>query len=141
MASLDLSSAFDVVSVELLLKRLVIIGIPSDVVSLIETCLIHRHFYISINDDSSYMIASESGTIQGLILGPTLYTIYVSPLFDLQKLSNNANDNFFIRWNKSVNNLITDMQTDLEAMIKWLRQSGLKVNETKTEMCMFHRKK
>ena len=31
------------------------------------------------------------------------------------------------------------MQQDLEAMIKWLRQSGLKVNESKTEMCLFHR--
>ena len=85
------------------------------------------------------MIASESGTIQVSILGPIFYVIYVSPQFDLQKLLNYANDKFVICWNKYINNLIIDMQTDLEAMIEWLMQSGLKVNETKTKMCFFHR--
>ena len=36
MASLDLSAAFDVVNIGLLRKRLDIVGIPADVVSLIE---------------------------------------------------------------------------------------------------------
>ena len=35
MASLDLSSAFDVVDVPLLLKRLRILGLPDDVIDLI----------------------------------------------------------------------------------------------------------
>ena len=139
MASLDLSAAFDVVNVELLLKRLNIIGIPSDVVSLIETWLSQRLFYVSINGEDSCLTASETGTIQGSILGPILYAIFVSPLFDLHKISNYADDNFIIRWSRSINDLIIDMQTSLEAIIKWLRQSGLKVNEAKTEMCLFHR--
>ena len=41
-------------------------------------------------------MALESGTIQGFILGPILYALYVSPLFYLQELSNNADNNFFI---------------------------------------------
>ena len=40
MASLNLSAAFDVVNMNLLLKRLDIIGIPSSVVSLLETWFI-----------------------------------------------------------------------------------------------------
>ena len=35
MASLDLSSAFDIVNVNLLLKRLSIVGLPTDVINLI----------------------------------------------------------------------------------------------------------
>ena len=31
------------------------------------------------------------------------------------------------------------MQKSLEAITKWLKKSGLKVNESKTEMCLFHR--
>ena len=73
------------------------------------------------------------------ILGPILYAIFVSPLFDLQKLSNYADDNFVIRWNSNINDLIADMQSDLEAMTKWLRQDDLSVNESKTEVCLFHR--
>ena len=36
MASLDLSSAFDMVNVDLLLKRMKLMGLPDDLVSLIE---------------------------------------------------------------------------------------------------------
>ena len=43
----------------------------------------------------------NSCTIQGSILGPILYAIYFSPLFDLIDLSNLADDNFTITWHKS----------------------------------------
>ena len=36
LASIDLSAAFDIVDVDLLIKRLVILGLPNDVVNLIE---------------------------------------------------------------------------------------------------------
>jgi hypothetical protein len=39
VASIDLSSAFDLVNVNLLLKRLLIIGLPNNVVSLIAVWL------------------------------------------------------------------------------------------------------
>ena len=35
--------------------------------------------------------------------------------------------------------LVRDLEKDLEIMTKWLRDSGLKVNEAKTELCLFHR--
>ena len=68
-----------------------------------------------------------------------LYAVYVSPLFDLLKLTNFADDNFVIRWNNCMTALIRDLEKDLEIMTKWLRDSGLKVNEAKTELCLFHR--
>ena len=114
-------------------------GIPADVVSLIETWLSDRIFYVSINGDNSYFIAMNTGILQGSILGPILYAIFVAPLYDLEKLSNYADDNFIIRWNSSIEVLIIDIQRSLEAITKWLRESGLKVNVSKTEMCLFHR--
>ena len=33
------------------------------------------------------------------------------------------------------------MRKSLEAITKWLKQSGQKVNETKTELCLFHKNK
>ena len=47
--SLDLSAAFDIVNVKLLLTRLRIIGLPTDIVKLIEIWLKERYFYESIN--------------------------------------------------------------------------------------------
>ena len=80
-----------------------------------------------------------SGTVQGSILGPLLYAIFVSPLFDLTNITNFADDNFIVGWNKLLHVLIDDMEKKLEMIIKWLRDSGLQVNETKTEVCLFHR--
>ena len=49
MASLDLSAAFDIVNVPLLVKRLRVIGLPNDVVELIEMWLRDRYFYVTVN--------------------------------------------------------------------------------------------
>ena len=42
MANLDLSSAFDVVNVKLLMKRMQIVGLPYDVIDLVEIWLSDR---------------------------------------------------------------------------------------------------
>ena len=116
MSSIDLSAAFDVVNVKLLLKRLQIIGLPSDVIGLIKVWLSNRLFYVDINGECSYIKTSDSGTIQGSRLGPILYAIYVSPLFDLEKMTNYADDNLIIRWSHCLEKLIVDMK-------KYLRPS------------------
>jgi hypothetical protein len=140
MASIDLSAAFDLVNIELLMKRLTIIGLPKDILRLIKLWLSKRSFFVNINGKNSMVIDLKCGTIQGSILGPILYAIYVSPLFDLLKLTNFADDNFVIRWSNCMTALISNMEKDLEIMTKWLKDSGLKVNESKTELCLFHRK-
>ena len=53
MASLDLSAAFDVVDVKLLLKRLKNFGLPDDVIALIEIWLNERFFYVEIDNVTS----------------------------------------------------------------------------------------
>ena len=139
MSSIDLSAAFDVVNINLLLKRLKIIGLPNDIIELIRIWLSNRMFYVDLNGKCSYLKTSDSGTIQGSRLGPILYAIYVSPLFDLEKMTNYADDNLIVRWSNCLENLIVDMKKSLEAITKWLRDSGLKVNDSKTELCLFHR--
>ena len=37
-----------------------------------------------------------------------------------------------VRWNKDLQQLVLDMEKSLEAITKWLRQPGLKVNDSKT---------
>ena len=49
LASLDLSAAFDIVNVDLLIKRLAVVGLPSDIVHLISIRLKERFFYIFTN--------------------------------------------------------------------------------------------
>jgi hypothetical protein len=51
-----------------------------------------------------------------------------------------ADDNYIIRRGKQLSVLVNQMGLALEIIIKWLRQSGLKVNDAKTEICLFYRK-
>ena len=140
MASLDLSSAFDVVDTDLLLKRLWVIGLPDDMVALIGVWLKERKFYVDTNGQTSNFFDSNYGTVQGSILGPILYAIFVAPLFDLTDLYNFADDNFSLASNKSKKQVTKDLESKLKLILKWLSDSGLKVNESKTELCLFHRK-
>ena len=140
MATLDLSSAFDVVDVELLIRRIRIVGLPNDMVSLISEWLTTRYFYVGLDVGNSYIHRTGVGTVQGSILGPILYALFVSPIFDLAKLTLFADDSYIVHKNKHIPELLVEMQRSLEIIIKWLSQSGLRVNEEKTEICLFYRK-
>ena len=139
MSSLDLSAAFDVVNVELLLIRLRRIGLPDDVISLVGNWLSLRYFFVSVGGECSIIHDLDVGTVQGSILGPILYAIFVSPLFELANMTKFADDNFIIKFKEFLPELIDDMKQTLEMVIKWLRDSGLKVNDVKTELCLFYR--
>jgi hypothetical protein len=49
------------------------------------------------------------------------------------------NDNFIVWWNKVLSKMIVDLKKDLEMIVKWLKDSGLVVNSSKTDLCLFHR--
>ena len=57
---------------------------PEDLVDLIKVWLENRSFYVSINGANSLMFDVLHGTVQGSVLGPVLYAIFVSPIFDLE---------------------------------------------------------
>jgi hypothetical protein len=139
VASLDLSAAFDIVNVNLLLKRLGIIGLPEDMISLIKVWLKGRSYYVSIDGSNSAIYDLLLGTVQGSILGPILYALFVSPILDLERLFAFADDNFVPVINNNINVVANDTEKTLERITKWLRQSGLKVNDSKTELCLFYK--
>ena len=94
--------------------------------------ILHNSKWKKINIDDLSV-----GNIQGSILGPLLYSICVSALFHLTTLTNFADDNFIITLGSKIPELIENLQRDLEMIRKWLKDSGLVVNESKTELCLF----
>jgi hypothetical protein len=81
LASLDLSSAFDVVDIRLHIKRLKVFGLPFDVIELIEVWLQDRMYYVSLDGQNLVLYDLLLGTVQGSILGTFLYAMFVSPMF------------------------------------------------------------
>ena len=78
IASIELNSAFDTINIYILLTRWRLV----DLIDLIRIWLSDRCFYVKVDGLTSTFYNSTPGTIQGSILGPILYAIYVSPIFD-----------------------------------------------------------
>jgi hypothetical protein len=73
MSSIGLSAVFDVVDVKLLTKILKMVGLPNNVISLIEVCLAKRTYNVTINRICSTFYNLGKGIIQGSILGSFPY--------------------------------------------------------------------
>ncbi len=99
MASLGLSAVFDMVNIKLLLS-------DSTSLEFIKICLENRSFYVSIDGKNSMLVELLCGIVQGSVLGPILYAVYVFPLFDLHKIANFDDNNFIMRWNRHMHELV-----------------------------------
>ena len=83
---LDLSSAFDTISHDLLLTNMRSIGITGSALSWFSSYLMDRRQYIAIQNNKSSMVSVTKGVPQGSVLGPLLFTIYMLPLGQIIRL-------------------------------------------------------
>ena len=70
LAFLDLTATFAVVDRNILRKRLKIMGIPVQLIHLLDDWLSDRSAYCEVNKNNSKFFDINFGTIQGSILGP-----------------------------------------------------------------------
>ena len=137
VTSFDMSAAFDVVNRELLIKRMKLAGIPLDIVEILQAWFKDRTFFVEINGHKSKLKQNDFGTIQGSVLGPVLYSIFVRPIFDLINLLTFADDNYLIEHDKDLMATIGKVKFKAEFLLNWLTNSGLIINAAKTEICIF----
>ena len=116
-ASLDLSSAFDIVNRELLFERMKIFGIPNDVMQLIKAWLNERLFYVECGGATSSIYEDNHGTIQGSVLGPVLFCLFIRPLLEIEELTTFADDNYMGEEDKNVDIAISRIIAKTERTI------------------------
>jgi hypothetical protein len=138
MGSLDLTAAFDVVNVDLLMKRLTTLGLPSDWLDLLEAWLKDRAAFVEVSIDRSMLYDVNIGTVQGSILGPVLFSLFVSPVFGLNNIVAYADDTYTITSSRTKENAVVELGKALTTISMWFKSSGLKVNEGKTEITIFY---
>ena len=58
---------------------------------------------------------------------------------DIEKLACFADDKFPLTWNRDKSVLVGIMEVKLKRIMDWLKDSGMKVNESKTDLCLFYK--
>lgn len=134
IVSIDLSAAFDLVNHELLITRLRTQGLPSKLINLLKDWLAERYFYVECKTAVSKIEYMVKGTVQGSVLGPVLFSLFIRPMFEIHNILSYADDTYIITERENEKDLTTETERVTNELAKWLEQSGMKVNAGKTEL-------
>jgi len=147
MVLLDLSAAFDTVDHTILLSRLKHrFGISGSVLSWINSYLSGRQQTVVVGDTASQPKSLSYGVPQGSVLGPVLFSTYISRMSDIAAGSDLATHQYaddgklYVgmepRDMTSVSEKVANMEECLCNIKQWMVQNKLKLNDDKTEVIM-----
>lgn len=140
--SLDLSAAFDLLRPELFLKNMQDI-LPQNILQTLMDFLSNRQFKVQIGKTRSSSKRLLVGCVQGSILGPRLFTLYMSRLAKIFKdahLVSFADDNYVSVAHHDVKKVKTILENTMTVHDKFLNSIGMVTNVSKTELILFSRK-
>lgn len=140
---IDLQKAFDMVNHNILISKLINIGIQGKFLNILETYLLQRKQKVKIGNSFGDFLNISSGVPQGSILGPLFFNIFINDIFYLKlygKIQLYADDMAIVYNNANLNRLFQEMQMDLDLINLWLSNNLLKINAEKTNYILFQTK-
>ena len=121
MILIDLQKAFDTIDHNILLEKLMAIGFCDDTVHWFHSYLTDRAFLVSIENKYSSISKISCGVLQGSILGPLLFLIYVNDM--KQAVSSDlllyADDSCLVFQHKHVTEIETHLNNDFSNLCEW----------------------
>jgi hypothetical protein len=139
---LDLKKEFDVCDHEILLAKLKKYGITNSAHDWFESYLSGREQKTDINGSLSGPSPVDISVIQGSILGPTLFLIYINDFHNATSLKTFlfADDTSALKAGNDFTQLFDDINNELRIISRWFRANKMAVNTTKTKYIIFHTK-
>ena len=132
---LDLSKAYDRVSINALLSKLSLIGFNYSALEWFANFLQRREQCIQLNGASSKWQIPKSGIPQGTVLGPVLFLIFIN---DLPQSTRNqcsifADDTSLNTAGKSTASSCATLSADLDAAATWADRWGMLFSASKSK--------
>ena len=87
IVQIDFSAAFDKVNLLDILYKLCFVGIGGSVLSILTQFLSNRSQHVMVDGCRSKLVNVVSGVPKGSVLGPLLFLLYTSELFQFWKIS------------------------------------------------------
>ena len=133
---LDLSAAFDLVSPEILLKKLRVYGLEEGFLSWIESYLTDRQQGVWIDHTMSEFLHCEVGVPQGSNLGPLFFLIFVNDLpFVLDcDMEQYADDSTLSATGENIEIINDKLTENCQVVSNWMLSNQLKLNASKTHI-------
>lgn len=142
-ASLDIEKAFDTVWLKGLIYKLIKLGFPSPLIKLLHSYLFGRRFRVSIDGVVSREMQVTQGVPEGSVLGPLLFTIFVSdiPTLPFTQLEMFADDTTLRSSSMYPSVAYARIQRHLDLLSSYFDKWKIRVNPAKTEHILFTRKR
>lgn len=139
MILLDIEKAFDKIWKEGLSYKLKKLQIPTHLVRLIHHYMTNRTFQVTYNNNLSDKREAKAGVIQGSVLGPVLFNIFISDLPTTKYLKKVlfADDTALYRTGNLKEKEIKLIQQDLNKYNDYYKKWKIKINDNKTEGIIF----
>ena len=131
---IDLSKAYDCIPRDILIVKLECYGIDKIGRSLILYYLSRRKQRTKIGSSYTSWYDMIRGALQGSILAPLLFNVFINNLFFVTTLSevrNFADDNTLHKFNKELKIVFRNLESDLNNVLAWFDLCSLKVNPGK----------
>jgi hypothetical protein len=145
LVGLDLSAAFDTIEHDILIKRLeTVFGVTGAALRWIGTYLGEREQYVVAGGERSGTSRCEYGVPQGSVLGPFLFSVYVSPIADVisshgVQFHQYADDTQLYIAVKSESD-VKKLEECTIAVKNWFTMNGMLLNPDKSEVLLVARR-
>lgn len=138
---LDLSKAFDTVSVPILISKLENAGIRGIALDIFTDYLSYRSQRVKIDSTTSDDQSISFGVPQGSILGPSLFLLYINDLCQLQipncDIFTYADDTALVVYDTDWHGARKGAEQSLRLVMEWLSENLLTLNVAKTKVIRF----